>query len=66
LVAVCTSATNRAEGASSVMSQAAPTFCIHVPILETTEAIQSQRNQAKSSGVQVLLRGEAVEFKLLF
>ena len=45
LVAVCTSATSSADGASSVISQAAPTFCIQVPMLDTTAAIQSQRNQ---------------------
>jgi len=36
------------------MAQAAPTFCIQVPIFETTEAIQIQRNQVKSSGLHEL------------
>ena len=44
-VAVCTRATSRAEGASSVINQAAPTFCIQVPTFDTTDAIHSQRNQ---------------------
>ena len=42
LVAVCTRATNRADGASSVISHAAPTFCIQVPIFDITDAIHSQ------------------------
>jgi hypothetical protein len=34
-----------AEGASSVINQAAPTFCIQVPMFDTTHAIRSQGNQ---------------------
>jgi hypothetical protein len=34
------------EGASSVMSQLAPTSCIIVPTLETTEAIQRKRKSS--------------------
>jgi hypothetical protein len=44
LVAVCTSATNNADGARVAIIHAAPTFCIHVPMLEAMEAIHSQRN----------------------
>jgi hypothetical protein len=32
------------------MSQDAPTFCIQVPTLEATEAIQSQRKTDMASG----------------
>ncbi len=45
LVAVWTRATSSADGASSVINQAAPTFCIQVPMFDTTDAIHSQRNQ---------------------
>jgi len=37
-----------------VIAHAAPTFCIQVPIFETMEAIQIQRNQVNSSGVHEL------------
>ena len=50
LVAVCISATSTGEGVSSVMSQAPPTFCIHVPMYETTDAVQSARNSESASG----------------
>jgi hypothetical protein len=36
------------------IAHAAPTFCIQVPIFETIEAIQIQRNQVKSSGLHEL------------
>jgi hypothetical protein len=36
-----------------VISHAAPTFCIQVPMFETALAIQSQRNHLYSSGDQV-------------
>jgi len=35
------------------MSQAAPAFCIQVPMLDTALAIHSQRNQVNWSGAQV-------------
>jgi hypothetical protein len=35
------------------MSHAAPTFCIHVPMFEATEAIHSARNKGSRRGLQV-------------
>src|SRR3989454_6976916 len=52
LVALCTRATINGDGESDVMAHAALTFCIHVPMLETSEAIHSARNTACDSGVQ--------------
>ncbi|MCI0393429.1 MAG: hypothetical protein L0322_00640 [Chloroflexi bacterium] len=37
---------------SEVISQAAPTLCIQVPMLDATEAIQSERKTARWSGLQ--------------
>jgi len=50
--ATCTSATISGSGASAVISQAAPTFWIHVPRLEARLAIQSARNIGRRSGAQ--------------
>jgi hypothetical protein len=55
LVAACTSATIVGLGASEVINQAAPTFCIHVPILDATDASQSARNNEWRSGLQAVL-----------
>src|SRR2546430_13793707 len=52
LVALCTRATINGDGESDVMAHAALTFCIHVPMLETSEAIHSARNTRCDSGVQ--------------
>src|SRR5207245_9599306 len=52
LVALCTRATINGDGESDVMAHAALTFCIHVPMLETSEAIHSARNTGCDSGVQ--------------
>src|SRR6266436_1655020 len=52
LVALCTRATINGDGESEVMAHAAQTFCIHVPMLETSEAIHSARNTGCDSGVQ--------------
>src|SRR6266403_714858 len=52
LVALCTSATINGDGESEVITHAAPTFCIQVPMLETSEAIQSARNTGCDSGAQ--------------
>src|SRR6266446_9526553 len=52
LVALCTRATMKGDGESDVMAHAALTFCIHVPMLETSEAIHSARNTGRDSGVQ--------------
>jgi hypothetical protein len=52
LVALCTRATINGDGESEVIVHAAPTFCIHVPMLETSEAIHSARNTGCDSGVQ--------------
>src|SRR5213594_563204 len=52
LVALCTRATINGDGENEVMAHAALTFCIHVPMLETSEAIHSARNTGCDSGVQ--------------
>src|SRR2546426_3434526 len=52
LVALCTRATINGDGESEVIAHAAPTFCIQVPMLETSEAIQSARNTGCDSGAQ--------------
>src|SRR5438128_8803894 len=52
LVALCTRATIKGDGESEVMAHAALTFCIHVPMLETSEAIHSARNTGCDSEVQ--------------
>src|SRR6267142_1492494 len=52
LVALCTRATISGDGESEVIAHAAPTFCIQVPMLETSEAIHSTRNTGCDSGVQ--------------
>src|SRR6185369_2378371 len=52
VVATWTIATHSGEGTSDVISHDAPTSCIHVPMLETTVAIQSQRKSVWPSGVQ--------------
>lgn len=54
VVAACTSAIMRGEGSSEVMSQPAPTSCIHVPMLENSAAIQSARNTECRKGLQAL------------
>src|SRR5438270_10246913 len=56
LVAVCINATSRGEGVNVVISQATPTFCIHVPTLDTTDAIHMARNAATASGLQAASR----------
>jgi hypothetical protein len=53
VLAVCTMATMKGDGARLVMSQAAPTSCIHVPISETTLAIQRVLKKACLRGLQV-------------
>src|SRR5438128_3379118 len=52
LVALCTRATINGDGESEVIDHAAPTFCIHVPTLEMSEAIHSARNTGCDSGAQ--------------
>src|SRR5947199_9398028 len=52
LVALCTRATINGDGESEVIAHAAPTFCIQVPMLETSEEIQSARNTGCDSGAQ--------------
>ena len=37
---------------SCVISQPAPTFCIHVPVYEMTDAIHSDRNSGSPNGAQ--------------
>jgi hypothetical protein len=53
LVAVCIRATSSGEGVSVVISQAAPTLCIQVPMLDATRAIQIERKTARWSGLQI-------------
>jgi hypothetical protein len=52
LVAVCTRETKSREGVREVISQAAPTFCIQVPKLETSAASQSVRKTGVRNGLQ--------------
>src|SRR5258705_8206686 len=52
LVALCTRATINGDGESEVIAHAAPTFCIQVPMLETSDAIHSARNTECDSGAQ--------------
>src|SRR5262249_3998635 len=52
LVAACTSATMVGDGASEVMSHAAPTLCIHVPTFDTTVAVHRARKRGARSGPQ--------------
>jgi hypothetical protein len=54
------------EGASVVMAQPAPTFCIQVPILDATEAIQIQRNQVNIRGLHVPRAEEVAEANFYF
>src|SRR5690348_6977668 len=46
------SATISGDGASSVISQLAPTSCIMVPMLEARDAIQRKRNSSCASVAQ--------------
>ena len=50
LDAACTIDTQNGVGASDVISQAAPTFCIQVPTFDARPAIQSERKTARRSG----------------
>ena len=52
LVAACTNATKVGLGASEVISHAAPTFCIQVPMLDATDANHRARNRDCCSGLQ--------------
>jgi hypothetical protein len=62
-------ATKKGEGESDVISQAAATSCIHVPTVETADAIHRVRNTGCRRGLQVEAEvraeeviGEAGEF----
>ena len=57
LMAVCIRATSSGEGVSVVISQAAPTLCIQVPMLDATRAIQTERKTARWSGLQIEVPG---------
>src|SRR4249919_3958260 len=61
LVAACTSATTTGEGVREVISHAAPTFCIHVPIFDVSDAIQRARNTGSRSGSHAETPGRAAE-----
>src|SRR5437879_2899714 len=52
LSAASTSATIDGDEESDVISQPAPTSCIHVPTFETIVAIHSPRNSRFCSGLQ--------------
>ena len=52
MLAACTRATIAGEVESDVMSQAAPTLCIKVPILETRVASHKARNTGCCKGLQ--------------
>src|SRR6266404_2195195 len=52
LPAVSTSATSTGEVVNDVINHDSPTSCIHVPMLDTTVAIQSARNTDSRSGLQ--------------
>ena len=52
MLAACTRATIAGEVESDVMSQAAPTLCIKVPILETRVASHNARNTGCCKGLQ--------------
>jgi hypothetical protein len=52
LEALCTRATRRLEEVSVVISQAAPTLCIQVPMFDTTEAIHRLRKSGCRKGDQ--------------
>ena len=60
LPAVSTSATSRGEGVNEVISQLSPTSCIHDPMLDTTLAIQSARNNDRRRGLQADASGGEV------
>ena len=52
LSAASTSATSDGDDESEVISQPAPTSCIHVPIFETIVAIHRLRKSVLCSGLQ--------------
>jgi hypothetical protein len=54
VVAACTRATIVGLGARDVISHAAPTFCIQVPMFDATDASQSARNNGCRSGLQAV------------
>jgi hypothetical protein len=56
LVAAWTSATTKGSGASVVMSQAAATSCIQVPMFDTTAASQICAKARTRSGAQAEAR----------
>src|SRR5437660_12563102 len=52
LPAVSTSATSTGEVVNEVINHDSPTSCIHVPMLDTTVAIQSARKTDSRRGLQ--------------
>jgi hypothetical protein len=52
MLATCTKLTITGEGASEVISQPAPVFWIHSPVLLASVAIQSARNAGWRSGTK--------------
>src|SRR5437868_936393 len=55
VAAACTRLTISGDIVSCVISQPAPTFCIHVPVYEITAAIHSDRNKGSYKGAQAEL-----------
>jgi hypothetical protein len=55
------SATSSGDGESEVISHAAPTFCIQVPMFDTSAAIDSQKNTRCDSAPQSEARAESCE-----
>ena len=51
LSAVCINATMKGVGAKFVINHSAPTFCIHVPTFEATDAIHKARNKGCDKGL---------------
>ena len=54
LAAVCISAISSGEAVSTVISQVPAVSCIHVPTLDTVDAIQRSRKSAICSGAKAL------------
>ncbi len=57
LAAVCISAISSGDAVSDVISQVPAVSCIHVPTLDTVDAIHRSRNTAIFSGPKPLLTG---------
>src|SRR4051812_30659490 len=65
LDAVCIKATRMGEGASEVISHAAPTSCIVLPTLDATEAIHKTRKIGWRRGDQAEVGMGVLSFEFL-